>query len=251
MTCPKCNAVQPESDTCTKCQVIIAKYLEYLDTQQQPFEVAELPDDTTRTRVVESSRPVPKGLIFLIILIAALGILWQQGYMNFLYPKTGSFNEETGLYVNKRFGFSIKVPDYWSESTVEEAITCGSIKQDYSQFYYFITGPGEPDEERLVINTWRLNSGMAEHFKSKPPEYWALNTANGRPLLVNKTEDIGGLEVHRYGYMFASYSNTYRENALFISGNDVIQIYYVVWPRSYKTDLHQEMNDIIDSLKKI
>ena len=236
MTCPKCGAVQPESDVCSKCQVIIEKYLQYLERKQE--QVAQQPLEEAPAQKKAGST----GKIIVAFVVTA--ILWNKGHLpSAVYSNHGNYSPISGFYENTYYGFSVELPENWKQYTVKEKLP--PAFQAYSKFYHFLGAPENTSSYLFVINTASVS---AESFISDTWAGWVAYKAKTHKIIFDEVEDVSGFTIHKVGYMIR---NVYREDHLFIAKGKLIELYFYVKPSEDKDEITQQMRDALSTLKKI
>ncbi|MCK5237772.1 MAG: hypothetical protein KAR06_12410, partial [Deltaproteobacteria bacterium] len=108
--CPKCGAIQKQTNKCEKCGIIINKYLQELEAEEE----RKITDaKKARTEVPKQSR---KGFFFIVLVL--LLIIGVVGYKKL--KTTNIFNPAS--LISERYGFSIDIPEDWHTFEVSEAV---------------------------------------------------------------------------------------------------------------------------------
>lgn len=232
MTCPKCGATQPITDTCTACQVIIAKYVkrQSLLKDSPPFPARE-ERQTFKLRFV----------IAVISIIVCIGWGWQWWSNPPADRKT-----ESNSYRSEKFKFAVSVPADWKRYSVKEAIACATIRKEYADQYLFLASPSKPAESLLVVN---ISGVSLDNFNSFGWDGYVAQVAGRNTVKFSDIKEINGLKVHRIGYEIAG---SYREDALFEAGNKLIEIYFYMPLGNNTADRVSETRAILeDNLRKL
>ncbi|EKE25760.1 MAG: hypothetical protein ACD_5C00041G0002 [uncultured bacterium] len=181
------------------------------------------------------------AIIFLVV-ISAITILKIYNSKN---SESGSYDQKASEYVNKKFGFKIEIPSKWKKYTVQEAISCPTIKREYADDYYLLTSPtANYNETFFVINKASLsldyftNSPMdqvRQQIKGKGIDENMVITQN--PGLLDEQKkyeaemgdykklNINGVTVYRKDY---NVGGAYREDNYFVSKGSLMHIFYYV-----------------------
>lgn len=204
MTCPKCGNLQPVAAECSVCRVIIAKY---------------------RSRPV---MPEPrKGLLFPLLITGfiILGLVALVGGGSYAIWKTFYANRstvpiESNLYHNSRYGLTLALPEGWRRYSVKEAISCATLRDEYSDQYLLLASPTTPAETLLVLN---LSGLSLDYFRSTGWEGVIADYNSRNPILFSEVLMVDGFQVHRMGYHVAGF---YREDAIFEAKGALLEIYF-------------------------
>jgi len=235
MTCPKCGVTQPITDTCTACQVIIAKYV-----KRQSLMTGSSPSPATEGR--QASYKL-RFVIAAISSIVCIGGGWQWWVSSNPYADRTA---ESNSYRSEKFKFAVSVPADWKRYSVKEAISCATIRKEYADQYLFLASPSKPDESLLVVN---ISGVSLDNFKSFGWDGYVAQVAGRNTVTFSDIKEINGLKVHRIGYEIAG---SYREDALFEAGNKLIEIYFYVPLGNNTADRVAETRAILeDNLRKL
>lgn len=243
MRCPKCGAEQPEAETCSQCQVVIEKYLKYLERQQS----TPRPQNAGPAAPLQGASSPKRFPVAKVVMVLALLILVVLGFRYKAYKDglKGTYSEISGMYTNAHYGFSVSVPATWKRFSVKEAIACKTIASEYADNYFLLSSPTEPAHSMIVVN---ISGITADHFASEPWESFVAETANRHRVVFNSIDTIEDFRVYRIGYMIG---DAYREDNYFIANNELMLIYfYVVSPESSPVIL-EAMKQSIQTLKRI
>jgi len=233
MTCPQCGVTQPLTDTCTACQVVIAKYL-----KRQALMKGSSPSTEERRTSFKQLRLI----ITVISCIVCIGGGWQW------WVSTPNGDRKTGsnFYRSEKFKFAVSVPADWKRYSVKEAISCATIRKEYADQYLFLASPSKPAESLLVVN---ISGVSLDNFKSFGWDGYVAQVAGRNTVKFSDIKEINGLQVHRIGYEIAGF---YREDALFEAGNKLIEIYFYVPLGNNTVDRVAETRAILeDSLRRL
>jgi hypothetical protein len=243
MRCPKCGAEQQDAATCSKCQVVIANYLKYLERQQtNPRPVIARPPVAEQAGHAPKKLPIGKiaaAVMFLVLVIAGLR---YKAYKDSL---KGSYDEISGQYANQHFGFSLIVPAAWKRYSVKDAISCKTIQSEYADNYFLLSSPTEPSHSMIVVSIAGLT---ADYFASHSWESIVAETGNRNKVVSNSIETIDNFRVYRMGYMIGG---AYREDNYFIANNEMMLIYFYVVSPEDSPGLLESMRNSMQSLKGI
>src|SRR5665647_6488 len=103
------------------------------------------------------------GAIFIVVIIVG-GLIFGKGYYS-SYTK-GSYSATDGNYKNKKFGFQLNVPISWKSYSVQEAVSCPTIRREYADDYYLIKSlTSDYRKTGFVIDKEALN---VDYFTSSP-----------------------------------------------------------------------------------
>lgn len=209
MTCPKCGVMQPSTDTCASCQVIIAKYL-YRQSLMKGS-----PSSPAAVERKSTFRPWPAIAGICIVLCVVGGWLWWA-----FSAAPANLTTDGNSFRSEKFRFAVSVPAGWKRYSVKEAISCATIRMEYADQYLFLASPSNPADSLLVVNISGVSLG---NFKSLGWDGYVAEVAGRNSVKFSDIKEINGLKVHRIGYEIAG---SYREDALFEAGNKLIEIYF-------------------------
>lgn len=167
---------------------------------------------------------------------------WYKTYQASL---KGTYDEITGAYENKHYGFSLKVPASWRRYSAKDAIECQTIVSEYADNYFFLASPTEPAHSMIVV---QISGITADRFKSKSWESFVADTASRHQVVFNATDTIENTRVYRCGYMI---QGAYREDNFFIANDTLFLIYFYVATPEQTPELLQAMKESIQTLTRI
>lgn len=230
MTCPKCGYVQPPAAECGACGLIIARY--------RPRPALAPPRAGGASPLVVSA-----------VALAVLALVAGGGYAawkSLSGGKTGEFDASSGVYRNPRYGLSLSVPPAWKRYSVQEAIQCSTLREQYADQYLLLASPSTPTECLLVVN---LSGLSLDYFRSAGWDGIVDDYRSRQQVRFTEIVQIGGFQVHRMGYEVAGF---YREDAMFEAGEKLMEIYFYVPDGPDAASRAEEIRGFIDgSLRRL
>lgn len=206
MTCPKCGCVQPAAAECSACRLIIAKYR---------------PRPALSPQRTGPAVPIFFAVVFFVLVALAAGggyAAWRSWFAG----KSGVFDASSGSFSNQRYGLSLSIPPEWKRFTVQEAIQCSTLRDEYADQYLLLASPTTPSECLLVVN---LSGLSLDYFRSTGWNGIVDDYRSRNQVRYTEIVHIGGFQVHRIGYEVAGF---YREDAIFAAGEKLLEIYFYV-----------------------
>lgn len=260
MNCPKCGARQVESNTCFQCHVIISKFLE----KQQEADMAPTvgseayggygapnqyaPAASTSSPSSSSSLPIGK-FIFIAIIAAAGWFIWDGGYIS---SAKGGFDAETGIYVNKRHGFSLKIPSSWNTfNSIDKAMPWVSMGRGKNHFYFFAS-PGHIIDGTIIIQKTGLDEESMKSEGGLAGVAGMLARSTKGTFRSPAEKEIGGLQTYRFKIELSDASSSI--NHLFLGADGtLVRIYYYVNDETTRDGrkTKRQMKKVLETLKKI
>ena len=239
MRCPKCGTVQQDSDTCIKCHVIISKYLKYLEERdaRQYASHKDIPDD----RTTKGEFPTIKvALIISLVFFVIVGILWVRSVKS----SRGYMDSESGIYVNEKYGFKLKLSGKW-HLCEGKTVLPREILDEYGDNYYLFASPSETGESMLIVDKSGLDS---KHFDDAAWEEYVADISGRHSVELKSIDKISDFRVYRVGYRI---SNVYREDFLFMTNGQLIEIYFYVRSPEQSPELIKEFqNFVMENLQR-
>jgi hypothetical protein len=195
------------------------------------------------------------GIVVVIIVALALvfgtvGRLVARNMHRPPNPPTFATNSTTladdtdSPYENQHFGFQLRLPTAWKVYSVQEAIACTTILQQYADDYFLIKSPTANVHETLfVVNKAEMKvdyftssplDQVYEQVKDKGEEFYKMVLEQNPGVFdvekqyraeIAKYEqiDIGGFHVYRRADELAE---VYREDNYFVANGTMMNIYY-------------------------
>ncbi len=260
MRCPKCGVEQPESDTCVSCQIVISKYKSMEEERRLQAIYASVPKARPGRALLDISVVMKIAIAIAFFAIAATAIGWfREGYLEGrveegrLIAEAGEKADADGPpvstptreYVNRHYGFKLAIPAGWHTFTVDEAISCGRIRRYQGDDYFLITGPWQSPEPAALYVLRPIDSNLLSGKDWKT--FVAELEAEGKKILYEDIEDIGGLKVHKAGFMM---NGIYKEIHIFKTpGGEVAELYFLI--NNFNSDGLYAMRDVLATLEKI
>lgn len=173
------------------------------------------------------------------------------------------FSSEETAYRNKKYGFQVSVPASWKTYSVQEAVSCPTIKREYADDYYLIKSPvADYNAAGFIINKESLS---ADYFTSSPLDQVRAQLKGRDDSLYKMTLDqnpgimeeqrkyeeemkkykrlsINGFDVYRKSYEIAG--GTQREDNYFVVNGDLMNIYY--YASGDNVELMKDMRSVVD-----
>jgi|GEM_PF-2134643 len=231
VTCPKCGTVQPKADSCSQCQVFMAKYR----PPQAPHPAAPYGGEAYVEPVEKAGAPVGKILLALAVVGVSTWLLMANPFNS----KAGKIDASAGRYVNEKYHFALAFPQQWNSYSVNEAIACKTIRSEYADQYLLLISPSNPDDRMMVVN---FSGTPLKIFNERGWDGMLNSTGKRHKILYDSVDEIGGFKLYRMGYDIA---NSYREDAYFETNDTLIQIYFYVKRGPLKDAEVAEMRSVL------
>lgn len=233
MTCPKCGVQQPLAESCSSCQIIIAKYLQRQNVLMGREQAGGSP---LITAPVSGGFPVGRLMLALLVLVWLVGgYLWSGRS-----AAKGVYQAGSGRYFNEKFKFALQLPNDWKILTVKQAIQCSTLRDQYADQYLLLASPTIPAECLLVVNIAGIS---LDYFRNVGWEGLVAEINGRNRVKFSEVRNINGLTVYRVGYDIAGF---YREDAYFEAGNKLIELYYYLPMAADTADRISRLRDLVN-----
>jgi len=151
-----------------------------------------------------------------------------------------------GMYTNKKYGFSLIIPDNWRAVSEEEAIQCHSLRSLSGLDNRLFITPSDPDDTSMIVSVLSITE---EQFNAVPwSQFTRTLRSMGNMVIEDDTlENIGGFDVH---WVSGNSPQHHNGIALFISHGKVVQIFYWI-QKPVEEEIMIDIESIVLSLQKI
>jgi hypothetical protein len=152
---------------------------------------------------------------------------------------------QDGVYMNKKYGFSLAMPENWRPVSEEEAEQYPMLRPLSILDNRLIVTPSNPDNTGMAISVLPMTE---EQFNALPWSQYkrTLRTVEKMVIKDDTEEHIGGFDVH-----WVSGNSPLQHNGvvLFTSSGKVMQIFY--WSQKpVQEEIFVDIEGIVLSLQK-
>jgi hypothetical protein len=152
---------------------------------------------------------------------------------------------QDGVYINKKYGFSLTIPENWRLVSEEEVKQSPTLRPLSILDNRLVVTPSEPDENVLIVSVFPITE---EQFNNIPwNQYKRTLRSMGNMIIEDDTEEnIGGFDVH---WVSGNSQQYHHGVVLFIGGGKLMQIFY--WAQKpFEEEILVEIENIVLSLQK-
>ncbi len=152
---------------------------------------------------------------------------------------------EKRTYTNERYGFRIEVPAGWKTFNAFELEEAGAVKEGFSPYYIFATGPGGPGDSTFIISL--VPEG--DYLKKHSWRSFVREIEKNHRVVHEMVSVASGFEVNKVGYMSG---DDYVEEGYFtVKGGELLRMRFIVRSSKKNTKTFLQMKAIAGSLLKV